>query len=98
MDSPSKHRYCAPIENAHKLVYRSIGVSNFNVPQLETLLASAKIKPVANQVRLARVLYFKAYLPLRRTRSCSTPTSSQVRCQLWNLAISTALSARHTVC
>ncbi|CCM00039.1 uncharacterized protein FIBRA_02065 [Fibroporia radiculosa] len=29
---------------------KSIGVSNFNVPQLETLLASAKIKPVANQI------------------------------------------------
>ncbi|KZT03666.1 Aldo/keto reductase [Laetiporus sulphureus 93-53] len=32
---------------------KSIGVSNFNVPQLETLLASAKIKPVANQAGLA---------------------------------------------
>ncbi|PCH38897.1 Aldo/keto reductase [Wolfiporia cocos MD-104 SS10] len=29
---------------------KSIGVSNFNVPQLETLLGSAKIKPVANQI------------------------------------------------
>jgi len=29
---------------------KSIGVSNFNVPQLQTLLASAKIKPVANQI------------------------------------------------
>ena len=31
---------------------RSIGVSNFNVPELQTLLASARIKPVANQVSL----------------------------------------------
>ncbi|KAI0916289.1 hypothetical protein AcV5_003269 [Taiwanofungus camphoratus] len=29
---------------------KSIGVSNFNVQQLETLLASAKVKPVANQI------------------------------------------------
>ncbi|EPS94973.1 hypothetical protein FOMPIDRAFT_1133350 [Fomitopsis schrenkii] len=29
---------------------KSIGVSNFNVPQLQTLLSSAKIKPVANQI------------------------------------------------
>ncbi|KZT70672.1 Aldo/keto reductase [Daedalea quercina L-15889] len=29
---------------------KSIGVSNFNVPQLQTLLNSAKIKPAANQI------------------------------------------------
>ncbi|KAF9808865.1 hypothetical protein IEO21_07703 [Rhodonia placenta] len=29
---------------------KSIGVSNFNVKELQTLLASAKIKPVANQI------------------------------------------------
>ncbi|GBE84651.1 Aldo/keto reductase [Sparassis latifolia] len=29
---------------------KSIGVSNFNVQQLETLLASCKVKPVANQI------------------------------------------------
>ncbi|KZT70674.1 Aldo/keto reductase [Daedalea quercina L-15889] len=29
---------------------KSIGVSNFNVPQLQTLLDSAKIKPAANQI------------------------------------------------
>ena len=31
---------------------RGIGMSNFNVPELRTLLASARIKPVANQVSL----------------------------------------------
>ncbi|KZT63594.1 Aldo/keto reductase [Daedalea quercina L-15889] len=29
---------------------KSIGVSNFNVPELQTLLASARIKPVVNQI------------------------------------------------
>jgi diketogulonate reductase-like aldo/keto reductase len=33
-----------------RVVFRSIGVSNFGVQHLEILLASAKIKPVANQV------------------------------------------------
>ena len=36
---------------SHKLTsYRSIGVSNFGVPELTELLASAKVKPAANQV------------------------------------------------
>ena len=30
---------------------RSIGVSNFGVTELQILIASAKIKPAANQVR-----------------------------------------------
>jgi hypothetical protein len=34
--------------------HRSIGVSNFGVKDLEILLASAKIKPAANQVREQR--------------------------------------------
>ena len=39
----------------HQIIYRtlsnrSIGVSNFGVEDLKTLLASAKIKPVVNQV------------------------------------------------
>lgn len=42
--TPSSALTCADI------VHRSIGVSNFNVKELQTLLASAKIKPVANQV------------------------------------------------
>lgn len=32
-------------------LFRSIGVSNFNVADLKILLESAKIKPVVNQVR-----------------------------------------------
>lgn len=32
-------------------LFRSIGISNFGVAELEILLASAKVKPVANQVR-----------------------------------------------
>lgn len=31
-------------------LFRSIGVSNYGVDELKTLLASAKIKPVVNQV------------------------------------------------
>lgn len=33
------------------LQWRSIGVSNFNVKEIQILVASAKIKPVVNQVR-----------------------------------------------
>ena len=33
-----------------KLFHRSIGVSNFRVPELQTLVNSAKILPAANQV------------------------------------------------
>lgn len=31
-------------------LFRSIGISNFGVAELEILLASAKVKPAANQV------------------------------------------------
>lgn len=59
--------------------FRSIGVSNFGVEDLKILLASAKIKPVANQVRwrichhsigkarLISLLDFVASLRLRAT-------------------------------
>lgn len=33
-------------------IYRSIGVSNFDEKDLEILLASAKVKPAVNQVRV----------------------------------------------
>ncbi|KXN81908.1 NAD/NADP-dependent indole-3-acetaldehyde reductase [Leucoagaricus sp. SymC.cos] len=36
---------------------KSIGVSNFGVPELKTLLASAKIKPAANQILLHPYVY-----------------------------------------
>jgi diketogulonate reductase-like aldo/keto reductase len=35
---------------------RSIGVSNFNVEQLETIIKVAKIKPAVNQVRICCLL------------------------------------------
>lgn len=38
---------------------KSIGVSNFGVPELEILLASAKIKPAANQILLHPYVYGK---------------------------------------
>ena len=37
----------------HLSQWRSIGISNFNVKDIEILLASAKIKPAVNQVRSA---------------------------------------------
>jgi Aldo/keto reductases, related to diketogulonate reductase len=43
---------------------RSIGVSNFNTKQLETLLGVARIKPVTNQARYL-------FLVLARDRSFS---------------------------
>ncbi|KAI0371884.1 Aldo/keto reductase [Pilatotrama ljubarskyi] len=36
---------------------KSIGVSNFGVPELEILLSSAKIKPAANQIELHPYVY-----------------------------------------
>jgi len=40
-----------------KGLVKSIGVSNFGVSELETLLASAKIKPAANQILLHPYVY-----------------------------------------
>jgi len=42
-----------------KGLVKSIGVSNFGVHELATLLASAKIKPVANQILLHPYVYAK---------------------------------------
>lgn len=39
-------------ECVNKNLVKNIGVSNFNSQQVERLLASAKIKPVCNQVEL----------------------------------------------
>ncbi|KAF7312880.1 Aldo-keto reductase [Mycena kentingensis (nom. inval.)] len=39
---------------------RSIGVSNFEIKDLATLLTSAKIKPVVNQIRLHPYIYKEA--------------------------------------
>ena len=48
---PDITTFWAKMEKIHaEGLAKSIGVSNFDVPSLEILLASAKIKPVANQV------------------------------------------------
>ena len=36
---------------------RSIGVSNFEIPHLETLIATAKVKPAANQILFHPYVY-----------------------------------------
>lgn len=69
------------LEEAVELgLVRSIGVSNFNIAQLEKLLKKAKIKPAVNQVEShpnlvqqslldfckANKIYLEAYSPLRR--------------------------------
>ena len=61
--------------------HRSIGVSNFEIEDLKVLLASAKIKPVANQVSIAtrarhsvsHPLAWSDFLPPLHLGSSSTP-------------------------
>jgi diketogulonate reductase-like aldo/keto reductase len=51
------------MEEAHKRGHtRSIGVSNFNVAELGTLLATATIAPVVNQVQFSPVKYRRRLL------------------------------------
>jgi 2,5-diketo-D-gluconate reductase A len=51
------------MERAHELGYtRSIGVSNFNVDELEQVTASASIAPVLNQVQFSAFEYRRALL------------------------------------
>ncbi|KZV64340.1 Aldo/keto reductase [Peniophora sp. CONT] len=55
---PDIPTFWAKMEKIHaEGLAKSIGVSNFDVPSLEILLASAKVKPVANQIRLHPYLY-----------------------------------------
>lgn len=65
--------------------HRSIGVSNFGVKDLEILLASAKIKPAANQVRKKRDRFSRGFLTFNKDSSSSlclhaTGTYSEVCC------------------
>lgn len=39
-------------EQVHKGRAKNIGVSNYNIKQLERLLTSAKLKPAANQIEV----------------------------------------------
>ena len=58
------------MERARELGYtRSIGVSNFSVPELETLLAAATSPPVVNQVEFSPFRYRRALLEACRRRS-----------------------------
>jgi diketogulonate reductase-like aldo/keto reductase len=81
------------MERAHQLGYaRSIGVSNFNVSELEQVLSSAAIPPVVDQVQFSafdyrqalleacgrRHLALEAYSPLGTGRHLSDRTVKQV--------------------
>jgi diketogulonate reductase-like aldo/keto reductase len=51
------------MKRAQELGYaRSIGVSNFNVAELQQLLATASIAPVVNQVQFSPYEYRKGHL------------------------------------
>ena len=51
------------MEQAHKLGHaRSIGVSNFNVAELQAVLGAATIAPVVNQVQFSPVKYRRRLL------------------------------------
>jgi len=80
-------------ERAHELGYaRSIGVSNFNVAELQQLLATASIAPVVNQVQFSPYEYRKglldacrenrirleAYSPLGRGRHLGSETVTRI--------------------
>ncbi|MFL5849389.1 MAG: aldo/keto reductase [Solirubrobacteraceae bacterium] len=58
------------MERARELGYaRSIGVSNFDVDELEHLAASASSPPVVNQVQFSPFEYRRALLDASRTRN-----------------------------
>lgn len=71
--------------------FRSIGVSNFDEKDLEILLASAKIKPDANQVRITRYNLNANYSNLIGARSSYTHMCTAVNNPSWNTLRSTAL-------
>lgn len=51
------------MQRARELGYaRSIGVSNYGVPELDQLLAAANVRPVVNQVRFSAIEYRRALL------------------------------------
>jgi 2,5-diketo-D-gluconate reductase A len=57
------------MERAHELGFtRSIGVSNFDVTELDALLATASIPPVVNQVQFSPYEYREALLAACRER------------------------------
>jgi diketogulonate reductase-like aldo/keto reductase len=81
------------MERAHQLGYaRSIGVSNFDVDELEQVGAAATVAPVVNQIQLSPLNYrrallddaqqrhmvVEAYSPLGTGRHLSNPTVLQV--------------------
>jgi 2,5-diketo-D-gluconate reductase A len=57
------------MERAHELGFaRSIGVSNFDVAELDTLLSTASVAPVVNQVQFSPYEYRKGLLDACRER------------------------------
>lgn len=85
------------MEQAHQRGYaRSIGVSNFDVAELQQVLAAARVVPVVNQVQLSpfsyrrallvegrqRGLAFEAYSPLGTGRYLSDATVTRIAARI----------------
>jgi diketogulonate reductase-like aldo/keto reductase len=65
------------MERAHELGHaRSIGVSNFDVAQLDEVLGSATIPPAVNQVRFSPFAYRRALLEACRDRTIAVEAYS----------------------
>jgi hypothetical protein len=98
---------------ADVLPFRSIGVSNFGIDDLGVLLASAKIRPAANQVRTfwagrgrraggrgGRKPSWRRSTLLthrHRCRSSYTPTCTHVRRRFWRTPRPRASFPRRTL-
>lgn len=70
---------------------RSIGVSNFNLKQLQTIVKVANIKPAVNQVRFYPVISFNSFILARFT---SIPIIIQNINHYSNIVRSTASSLK----
>jgi diketogulonate reductase-like aldo/keto reductase len=65
------------MEQAHELGYaRSIGVSNFDVGELDQVMATANIAPVVNQLQLSPIEYRRALLDAARERGVAVEAYS----------------------
>jgi diketogulonate reductase-like aldo/keto reductase len=77
------------------LLGRSIGVSNFNVEQLQTIIKTAKIKPAVNQVRFSLSSNHLIHISTL-VRSVSILTIMQNINHCSNIVRSMQLSLKHT--
>jgi hypothetical protein len=70
-------------------------VSNFGVQDLETLLASAKIRPAANQAREHMINTDRRRSNLLQ-RSCCIHMFTSGKHRYWSMLLNMALLSRHT--